>query len=52
MLLVKLQSKTQLLMLNPEIKRQAAKFGNKIGKDGKSPTLGKKVRGNQTQCAF
>ena len=31
-----------------EIKRQAAKFGNKIGKDGKPPTLGKKIRGSKT----
>ena len=35
-----------------EIKRQAAKFGNKIGKDGKPPTLGKKVRGSKTNVLF
>ncbi len=35
-----------------EIKRQAAKFGNKIGKDGKPPTLGKKIRGSKTNVLF
>ena len=35
-----------------EIKRQAAKFGNKIGRDGKPPTLGKKVRGSKTNVLF
>ena len=35
-----------------EIKRQAAKFGNKIGKDGKPPTLGKKIRGSKTNVRF
>ena len=35
-----------------EIKRQAAKFGNKVGKDGKPPVLGKKVRGSKTNVLF
>ena len=35
-----------------EIKRQAAKFGNKIGKDGKPPTLGKKIKGPKTNVLY
>ena len=35
-----------------EIKRQAAKFGNKVGKGGKPPTLGKKIRGPKTNVLY
>ncbi len=35
-----------------EIKRQAAKFGNKVGKDGKPPTLGKKIKGPKTNVLY
>ena len=35
-----------------EIKRQAAKFGNKIGKNGKPPTLGKKIKGPKTNVLY
>ena len=31
-----------------ETRRQAAKFGNKLGKDGRPPTLSKKVKGSKT----
>ena len=35
-----------------EIKKQAAKFGNKVDKDGHPPTLSKKVKGASTNVAF
>ena len=35
-----------------EIKKQAAKFGNKVDKDGKPPTLSKKVKGSKTNVLF
>jgi hypothetical protein len=35
-----------------EIKTQAAKFGNTVDKDGKPPTLSKKVKGNSTNVLF
>ena len=35
-----------------ETKRQAAKFGNKLGKDGRPPTLSKKVKGSKTNVLF
>ena len=35
-----------------EIPRQAAKFGNKVDKDGKPPTLSKKVKGKSTNVLF
>ena len=35
-----------------ETKRQAAKFGNKVDKDGVPPTLSKKVKGSKTNVAF
>ena len=35
-----------------ETKRQAAKFGNKVDKDGVPPTLSKKVKGPKTNVAF
>jgi hypothetical protein len=35
-----------------EIPRQAAKFGNKVDKDGRPPTLSKKVRGKSTNVLF
>ena len=35
-----------------EIKTQAAKFGNKVDKDGRPPTLSKKVRGSKTNVLF
>ena len=35
-----------------EIKTQAAKFGNKVDKDGRPPTLSKKVKGSSTNVAF
>ena len=35
-----------------ETKRQAAKFGNKVDKDGRPPTLSKKVKGSKTNVLF
>ena len=35
-----------------ETKRQAAKFGNKVDKDGRPPTLSKKVKGSSTNVLF
>ena len=35
-----------------EIKVQAAKFGNKVDKDGRPPTLSKKVKGSKTNVLF
>ena len=35
-----------------EVKTQAAKFGNKVDKDGRPPTLSKKVRGKSTNVLF
>ncbi len=35
-----------------EIKKQAAKFGNTVDKDGKPPTLSKKVKGKSTNVLF
>ena len=35
-----------------EVKRQAAKFGNKVDKDGVPPTLSKKVKGKSTNVLF
>ena len=35
-----------------EIKKQAAKFGNKVDKDGRPPTLSKKVKGSSTNVLF
>jgi len=35
-----------------EIPRQAAKFGNKVDKDGRPPTLSKKVKGKSTNVLF
>jgi len=35
-----------------EVKIQAAKFGNKVDKDGRPPTLSKKVRGKSTNVLF
>ena len=35
-----------------EIKRQASKFGNKVDKDGRPPTLSKKVKGKSTNVLF
>jgi 5'(3')-deoxyribonucleotidase len=35
-----------------EIKVQAAKFGNTVDKDGRPPTLSKKVRGSSTNVLF
>jgi 5'(3')-deoxyribonucleotidase len=35
-----------------EIKTQAAKFGNKVDKDGRPPTLSKKVKGSSTNVLF
>lgn len=35
-----------------EIKRQAAKFGNRVDRDGRPPTLSKKVRGSKTNVLF
>jgi len=35
-----------------EIKKQAAKFGNTVDKDGKPPTLSKKVKGAKTNVLF
>jgi len=35
-----------------EIPKQAAKFGNKVDKDGRPPTLSKKVKGNSTNVLF
>ena len=34
------------------IKKQAAKFGNKVDKDGRPPTLSKKVKGKSTNVLF
>ena len=34
------------------IKKQAAKFGNKVDKDGRPPTLSKKVKGSSTNVLF
>src|SRR6056300_1336209 len=34
------------------IKKQAAKFGNTVDKDGKPPTLSKKVKGKSTNVLF
>ena len=35
-----------------EIKTQASKFGNKVDKDGRPPTLSKKVKGKSTNVLF
>ena len=35
-----------------EVKTQAAKFGNKVDRDGRPPTLSKKVRGKSTNVLF
>lgn len=35
-----------------EIKHQAAKFGNRVDRDGRPPTLSKKVRGSKTNVLF
>lgn len=35
-----------------EITKQAAKFGNKVDKDGRPPTLSKKVKGKSTNVLF
>ena len=35
-----------------EIKVQTAKFGNKVDKDGRPPTLSKKVKGKSTNVLF
>ena len=35
-----------------EVTKQAAKFGNKVDKDGRPPTLSKKVKGSSTNVAF
>jgi hypothetical protein len=35
-----------------EIKTQAAKFGNKVDRDGRPPTLSKKVKGKSTNILF
>jgi len=35
-----------------EITKQAAKFGNKVDKDGRPPTLSKKVKGSSTNVLF
>ena len=35
-----------------EIKKQAAKFGNKVDKDGRPPTLSKKVKGSKTNVLY
>ena len=35
-----------------EIKTQTAKFGNKVDKDGRPPTLSKKVKGSSTNVMF
>ena len=35
-----------------EIKTQAAKFGNNVDKDGRPPTLSRKVKGSSTNVAF
>jgi len=35
-----------------EISKQAAKFGNKVDKDGRPPTLSKKVKGSKTNVLF
>ena len=35
-----------------EITKQAAKFGNKVDKDGRPPTLSKKVKGSKTNVLF
>ena len=35
-----------------EVTKQAAKFGNKVNKDGRPPTLSKKVKGKSTNVLF
>ena len=35
-----------------EVPKQAAKFGNKVDKDGRPPTLSKKVKGSSTNVMF
>ena len=35
-----------------EVTKQAAKFGNKVDKDGRPPTLSKKVKGSKTNVLF
>ena len=35
-----------------EIKTQAAKFGNSVDKDGRPPTLSKRVKGKSTNVLF
>ncbi len=35
-----------------EIKKQAAKFGNTVDKDGRPPTLSKKVKGSKTNVLY
>ena len=35
-----------------EIKTQTAKFGNTVDKDGRPPTLSKKVKGSKTNVLF
>lgn len=35
-----------------EIKTQAAKFGNRVDRDGRPPTLSKKVKGKYTNVLY
>jgi hypothetical protein len=35
-----------------EVKKQAAKFGNTVDKDGRPPTLSKKTKGSKTNVLF
>lgn len=35
-----------------EIKTQAAKFGNRVDRDGRPPTLSKKVKGKSTNVLY
>lgn len=35
-----------------EIKKQAAKFGNTVDKDGRPPTLSKKTKGSKTNVLY
>lgn len=35
-----------------EIKTQAAKFGNAVDKDGRPPTMSKKVKGSSTNVLY
>ena len=49
----RITKQNQTLDVGPdEVKTQAAKFGNSVDKDGRPPTLSKKVKGSKTNVLF